>query len=148
MFVSGYLLIVIQEGFDDMSLLACQVILEENENDVIISSISEGIVKGEDSSVLAVSFEEAIKQNIDYSGIVIIGGNEEINIADLNETISRFHKDGKIIAGIGKGIKIINQELTVKVSDSKEIMIDSNVITLLDPEIVEEFAEKLSSLIL
>ena len=147
MTVSGYLLIVIQEGFDDMSLLACQVILEENENDVIISSNSEGIVKGEDSSVLTVSFEDAIKQNIDYSGIVLIGGQYDITIPGIADKVSTLHQEGKIIAGLGNGIKIIENVVQNQLSNSKEIIVDKNVITLMDPELVEEFAEKLASMI-
>ena len=146
--MSGVLLIVLNEGFDDMSLLACQVILEENGNDVIISSKVNGTIKGDDSSVITVSLEEALNQGEDYKGIIVIGGNDLNGWSLLDECITKMHGEKKIIGGVEKGVEIISKNIAdIPLSNSSDIVNEGNVITLLNPENVENFAEELVKLV-
>ncbi|MCY3411404.1 MAG: hypothetical protein INQ03_07200 [Candidatus Heimdallarchaeota archaeon] len=146
--MSGIAIIVLGEGYDDMSLLSCQVILEENSTDVIISSLINGAVKGEDSSVMAVSFQEAMKQEVEYSALIVLGGKNIENWDLLNSAIRKFNDEGKIVAGIQNGIDVIKGVLPdCSYSVDSSIIEDTNIITLFDSESVEIFAERLAEIL-
>ncbi|MHA2503422.1 MAG: DJ-1 family glyoxalase III, partial [Candidatus Kariarchaeaceae archaeon] len=68
----GTVLLILSEGFDDMAFLANQVILEEAGNDVITASSSGGAVKGLDSSVMTVKFQDAIQHDVQFDAIVLV----------------------------------------------------------------------------
>lgn len=140
--VSNYYLVIIDEGFDDMSLISCQVILEESNHEVIICSHINGAIKGIDSSVISVSFDEVLSHDINYTGIIVLGGGT----TNLPEKITTFIKSnqtaGKTIVGIDKGVnelKILFPEFNY--STDKQYVRDRNVITLFDPSEIEGFVE-------
>ena len=85
------ILLVLTEGFDDYAFLSCQVILEENNFDIIISSKINGTVKGVDSSVITVSLSEVISENINFKGIILVGGNDMNNWDELDKIIGDFY---------------------------------------------------------
>ncbi|MHA2403345.1 MAG: hypothetical protein ACXADH_10180, partial [Candidatus Kariarchaeaceae archaeon] len=73
--MTGTILLVVTNGFNDMAFLSCQVILEERGNDIIVVSENAGTVRGTDTSVMAVSLEDALSQDETYICIVVTGGS-------------------------------------------------------------------------
>ncbi len=144
----GTVLLVLNEGFDDFAFLSCQVIFEEHNFDIIIASIKNSTCKGIDNSVITVSLEEALRQNIDYRAIVIVGGKNLENWELLENVINEFKSNNKAIGGIKEGVKIIKKILPeVEVSDNNKPIENQNVITLMDPDGSEEFAESFVKII-
>ena len=138
----GTILLVLSEGFNDMAFLSCQVILEESNYDVIVTSNEGGAIKGEDSSVISVSFDEALSQKIDYSGLVLVGGkNLEWN--KLSETIRSYKDLGKKIGAIAEGTNIL-QGLFSNINHSSDtnVIVDNNIITLFNPNNSENFVDR------
>lgn len=145
--MSGIILLVVEEGFDDMSLLTCQVILEENGNDIIICSKEAGAVKGEESSVMTVDLSEAITQNINYDAIIVLGGASTGKWELLSSTLVKFENESKLIGAISNGIEQLKHAgIDRNLSSSAEITIDRKVISLSDPTEVEKFVENFIAL--
>ena len=134
------ILLVLTEGFNDLIFLTCQVILEENGNDVIIVSKMNGACKGEDTSVITVSLDDALKQNEYYSAIVAVGGNNITNWDLLEKTVQSFHKEKRILGLVGSTIDFLG-------TDSASISEFTNVIHMSETDDAEQFAEQLASMI-
>ncbi|MHA2252005.1 MAG: DJ-1/PfpI family protein [Candidatus Kariarchaeaceae archaeon] len=136
----GTILLVLTEGFNDLIFLSCQVILEENGNDVIIVSKMNGACKGEDSSVITVSLDDALKQNEYYSAIVVVGGNNITNWEVLEKTIQNFHQEKRILGFVGETIDLLGTNNTL-------ISEFTNIIHMLENDDAEQFAEKIAMMI-
>jgi putative intracellular protease/amidase len=138
----GTIILVLSEGFDDMAFLSCQVILEESNYDVIVTSEEGGAIKGEDSSVISVSFDEAFSQNIDYSGLIIVGGRN-IEWNRLDDTLRSYKDLGKKIGAIAEGTNILQSLFTNnKFSSDSNVIVDNNIITLFNPDNSESFVDQ------
>ncbi len=146
--MSDIVLFVLDEGFDDMSLLSCQVILEENGYDIIISARKSGAIKGEESSVIVVSLDDALNQNIDYKGLIIIGGAKLNEWVLLDNLIQKLYNSGKIIGGLNNGINLLTS-LGKNISTTNQIVIDENIITLSETSSeIENFVDNYYKMIL
>lgn len=146
--MASTILLLLTEGFDDMAYLSNQVILEEAGNDVITASRSSGAIKGKTSSVMTVSMEEALSQDISYKALILIGGNTLSSVPELSETITQFKDGNKIIGAIGTGVDVLTS--TGKfgdLSNDSQIVVSDNTISMKIPENSEEFAEKLVTMI-
>lgn len=138
----GTILLVLSEGFDDMAFLSCQVIMEENSYDVIVSSSEGGAIKGTDSSVISVAFDEALSQEINYSGIILIGG-KNLEWGRLGEEIRSYENTGKKIGAIAEGTNVLKNLFTnTNYSSDTNVIVDDNIITLFNPENSEIFADR------
>ena len=138
----GTILLALSEGFDDMAFLSCQVILEENSYDVIISSSEGGAIKGIDSSVISVTLDEALSQKINYSGIILVGG-KNLEWERLRETIRSYENMNKKIGAIAEGINVLMKLFAnTNYSSDTKVIVDDNIITLLNPENSEIFADR------
>ena len=138
----GTILLVLSDGFDDMAFLSCQVVMEENNYDVIVASKEGGAIKGMDSSVISVSFDEALSQKINYLGLVLVGG-KNLEWKSLDETIRFYKNSGKKIGAIAEGTKILQGMFdNIKYSIDTNIIVDNNIITLYNPENSETFVDQ------
>ncbi|MHA2170396.1 MAG: DJ-1/PfpI family protein [Candidatus Kariarchaeaceae archaeon] len=143
--MTGTLLLVVTNGFNDMAFLSCQVILEERGNDIIVVSENAGTVRGTDTSVMAVSLEDALSQDEAYICIIVTGGSGILQWELLKDTVNSFTQAGKVVGLIGeaKGI-ITGGEL---VSSLDPIAVEQNMIILNDIDSSERFAEKLAEML-
>lgn len=139
--MTGTVLLVLNEGFDDFAFLSCQVIFEENNKDVIIASKDAGTIKGIDSSVITVALNDALSQEIGYSGFVLIGGEHLEGWDDLEKVIREMSGKGQTCGFVAQGIKYATGLLGANFSTDKQVCVDGNIVSLLDPENSEEFAE-------
>lgn len=146
--MANTILLLLTEGFDDMAYLSNQVILEEAGNDVITASHSSGAIKGATSSVMTVSIDEALSQDISYKALILIGGDNLTDIPNLVDIITQFKKDNKIIGAIGSGVDVLAStgEFSELSSDS-EIIVSNHTISMKIPKNSEEFAEQVVSLL-
>jgi putative intracellular protease/amidase len=143
--MTGTILLVVTNGFNDMAFLSCQVILEERGNDIIVVSENAGTVRGTDTSVMAVSLEDALSQDETYICIVVTGGSNLLQWELLKDPVNAFTQAGKVVGLIGdaKGI-ISGGEL---VSSLDPIAVEQNMIILDDIDSSERFAEKLAEML-
>jgi hypothetical protein len=141
------ILIVLTENFDDMMFLSSQVILEELGHDIIICSRENGTAKGENSSVMTVALSEALKQNEEYSGIILIDGSNFSDWELLNNALNQFNSQNKII-----GFSIKSKSLLAKMgfeinqTDNK-IIYQDNLLYLADASEIENFVNKFHQII-
>lgn len=144
----GTVLLVLTEGFQDMALISNQVILEESNNDVIIASRSNSAIKGQESSVMTVSLQEAMEQDMEYAALLIIGGNSISGWSELHQVVTQFQSRSAILAAVSSGIDVLVEAgITEEVSHDGTIKQSGQVITLKDIDNVESFSELLASLI-
>ncbi|MCE7736229.1 MAG: hypothetical protein GPJ54_15210 [Candidatus Heimdallarchaeota archaeon] len=135
-------LLVLTEKFDDMMFLASQVILEEQGIDVLICSTNNGIAKGQDTSVMTVALSEAMDQEMDYAGIILIHGSDLSNWNFLIETLNNFNAEGKIIGFTSSSLDLI-RNFDFNFNNLNEgIDVQNNLIYLSDLDLSENFAEK------
>lgn len=144
----GTILLALTEGFNDMAVLANQVMLSENNYDVIISSKENTAVKGEDSSVLAISLDEALSHGVNYTALVVVGGNNIEGWESLSKLAAEMIASQKIVGALGSGITLIeNLGLDVELSRSDDVRVSNNIITLHNAELAEEFVDQLLQLL-
>lgn len=75
--MTGYVLILVSSGYSGLTYITFDVILKEFSHDVVVASDENGTVKGDDdSSVLTVSFSEALEHLEDYIGFVVLGSSD------------------------------------------------------------------------
>ena len=142
------ILLVLTEGFDDYAFLSCQVILEENNFDIIISSKVNGTIKGVDSSVMTVSLSEVISEEIDFKGVILVGGNDMNNWDELDKIIGDFYNFKKVIGAIKEGIHFMKQKYSeINFSEDDNISTDDFIITLMDPDNTEDYINEFIKLI-
>lgn len=146
--MAGTILLVITEGFNDMAFLSCQVILEEQGNDVIITSKKNGTSKGGDTSVITVSLSEALDQNEEYAGLIIVGSNDLSGWDTLESTLKSFYLDNKVIGIIGNAVDLLPKVgITYNKSGGLPFIVENNLLIMLEPDESEAFAEKLALMI-
>jgi putative intracellular protease/amidase len=144
----GTILLALTEGFNDMALLANQVMLSENNFDVIISSTMNSAIKGEDSSVLAITLEEALSHGVDYNAVIVVGGNDIEQWDELFNFVSEMVASQKIVGALGTGIKVIEKiGGDVELSRSDEVVVSGKIITLENAELAENFVDKMLDLL-
>lgn len=133
-------LLVLSENYDDMAFLSCQVILEENGHDVIISSKDRGTIKGETSSVIAVSLNTALDQQIDYSALILILSENAEIYNELIDTIKLFNSNSKFIVSVFSSIKAL-ELADISINSDNELNEKNKIILLQDLNKTEEFFE-------
>jgi len=144
----GTILLILTEGYDDMAYLSSQVILEEAGNDVISASPQGGALKGETSSVMTVTIEEALSQEINYIALVIVGGSKLATIPNLSTIVSQFNTDGKVIAAFDTGISALQSAgITDGLSNDAQLIKSDNILTMKTPQDCESFAETLAGML-
>lgn len=134
-------LIVLTEKFDDMMFLASQVILEEQGVDVLICSTGNGIAKGQDTSVMTVALSEAINQETDYAGIILIHGSDFTNWNFLNEVLDNFNARLKIIGFTPSSLDLVrNYDFNFN-NPNEGIDVQNNLVYLSNLDLSEKFVE-------
>ncbi|MDH5400864.1 MAG: DJ-1/PfpI family protein [Candidatus Heimdallarchaeota archaeon] len=146
--MSCTILLVLEEGFNDLSFLTIQTLLEENSHDIIISSSKSDAIKGIESSVMTVSLDDALNHEIDYKAIILVGGNSLNNWDLLNETLKKFSNENKLIGAVENGVSVL-QELGLSniISTGDDVIFDNSILSLGKPENIENFVERLISLL-
>ena len=137
----GSVLLVITENFDDMMFLSSQVILEEQGVEVLICSIENGIAKGQDSSVMTVALSEALEQQIDYAGIILVHGSNFTNWNLVKDVLDNFYAKEKIIGFTSSSLDLVKNYQFDFQNSSEGITIQKNFIYLSDLDLSEKFAE-------
>lgn len=135
-------LLVLTEKFDDMMFLASQVILEEQGIDVIICSTDNGIAKGQDTSVMTVALSEALDQDVDYAGIILIHGSDFTNWQFLNEVLDNFNANNKTIGFTPSSLDLVKNFDFDFNNPNEGIDVQNNLIFLSDLDLSENFVEK------
>lgn len=137
-------LLVLNENFDDMMFLTSQVVLEENDCDVIICSDESKTVKGETSSVMTVSLENALKQDVEYDAIVVVGGNNLTNWDLLKQTVGEFHNKGKLVATISEMMPLLSSTNASLTNSSDSFVYNDGILILNDLSKCEEFVDEVA----
>lgn len=135
----GTVLLVLTNKFDDMAFLTSQVILEENSYDVIIASKESGTCKGVDTSLMTVSLEDALNQSIQYSGLILVGGEGIQDWPLLNQTIQNFTEMSKPIGAITHTISLLPNHSQIRERVSGSITHFQNILFLNKIDDAEEF---------
>ena len=143
----GTVLLVLTNKFDDMAFLTSQVILEENSFDVIIASKERGTCRGVDTSLMTVSLEDALNQSIQYSGLILVGGEGMEDWDLLNQTILNFTELSKPIGVITDTVSLLPNYSIVKEQVSGTITHFENILFLSQVDDAEEFIEQFINLL-
>ena len=140
-------LLVLTDNFDDMMFLTSQVILVEHGVDVLVCSIENGTAKGENSSVMTVALSEAIKQQIDYDGIIMIHGSDFTNWDFLYGVLDKFNANRKLIGFTYSSIDLIRKYHSNLYKSNKGVNTHNNLVYLSDLELSEDFVNKFAEML-
>lgn len=143
--MTGTVLLILTTNFDDMAFLSCQVILEENSFDVIVASKERGTCRGGETSLMTVALEDALNQDIEYLGLVLIGGDDFTNWELVKQTVNEFQTKNLWIGSVTNTQNLI---LGSEQTDTSEpITVINKTVYLNSLDFAEQFAEQFAELL-